>query len=77
MHSPSLPTDTAGPPPSPQSGQATANGFGLVNQEAVFRVCDQPHPLLVSSIVQHCLAARLDEAYQGMKVGQRSRGVSL
>lgn len=47
--------------------QATANGFGLVNQENVFRVCDQPHPILVGSIVKHCLEARIDEAYDGLK----------
>lgn len=48
--------------------QATANGFGLVNQENVFRVCDQPHPLLVSNIVKHCTEARIDDAYEGMRV---------
>ncbi|KAG7669509.1 hypothetical protein Ndes2526B_g05849 [Nannochloris sp. 'desiccata'] len=47
--------------------QATANGFGLVNQENVFRVCDQPHPLLVSNIVKHCTEARIDDAYEGMR----------
>ena len=47
--------------------QATANGFGLVTQESVFRVCDQPHPLLVGAIVRHCVNARIDEAYEGMR----------
>lgn len=27
--------------------QATRAGFGLVNMENVFKVCDQPHPLVV------------------------------
>ena len=31
-------------------------------------MCDQPHPLLVAAIVQHCARSRLDEAYKGMKV---------
>ena len=48
--------------------QATANGFGLVSQENVFRVCDQPHPFLVSGIVTSCMAAKIDDAYEGMKV---------
>ena len=48
--------------------QATANGFGLVSQDHVFRVCDQPHPVLVSSVVRHCLDARIDDAYEGLKV---------
>ncbi len=47
--------------------QATANGFGLINQDNVFRVCDQPHPLLVTDIIKKCLDAKIDEAYDGMK----------
>lgn len=47
--------------------QATFSGFGFINQENVFRVCDQPHPLLVSNIIRHCLGGNIDEAYQGMK----------
>lgn len=47
--------------------QSTANGFGLVNQEAVFKVCDQPHPLLVKNIVKLCTECRIDDAYEGMK----------
>lgn len=44
------------------------SGFRLVNRENVFRVCDQPHPLLVQEIVGHCGKARLQEAYAGMSV---------
>ena len=33
------------------------------------QVCDQPHPLLVAQIVRACMAAHLDDAYAGMKVG--------
>ncbi|KDD72922.1 hypothetical protein H632_c2727p0, partial [Helicosporidium sp. ATCC 50920] len=47
--------------------QATANGFGLVDARAVFRVCDQPHPVAVQEILAHCLAARIDDAYLGVK----------
>ena len=57
-------------PRLPARLQATANGFGLVSQEAVFRVCDQPHPVLVSSVVKQCMDARIDDAYNGMKVGR-------
>jgi replication factor C subunit 2/4 len=46
--------------------QATANGFGLVDGAAVFRVCDQPHPALVAAIVQRCTEARIDEAHAGL-----------
>ena len=48
--------------------QATHSGFGLVSSENVFRVCDQPHPLLVAKIVDSCLQANIDVAYDGMKV---------
>lgn len=42
-------------------------GFGLVTADNVFKVCDQPHPLLVASILKHCQAADLEQAYRGMK----------
>lgn len=48
--------------------QSTYGGFGLVNQENVFKVCDQPHPLLVSTIIGNCIKLKIDEAYEGMKV---------
>lgn len=43
------------------------------------QVCDQPHPVLVRSMLQHCLAARIDEAYVGMKVlgGVESGGLEV
>ena len=47
------------------------SGFRLVNRENVFRVCDQPHPLLVKEIVGHCGKARLEDAYRGMSVRRR------
>ena len=50
------------------SVQATVSGFRLVDRDNVFRVCDQPHPLLVKEIVDHCSKARMESAYLGMKV---------
>ena len=35
--------------------QATHSGFGYINQENVFKVCDQPHPTIVRKIINHCL----------------------
>ena len=57
----------------PAPPQATANGFGLVDPDNVFRVCDQPHPVLVSGVVQHCCEARIDDAYEGMSVSRAGR----
>lgn len=36
--------------------QATNSGFDHVNQVNVFKVCDQPHPTTVRSILDHCIA---------------------
>jgi replication factor C subunit 2/4 len=42
--------------------QATASGFGLVDRENVFKVCDQPHPLAVAAALKACAAGELDSA---------------
>eukprot|EP00043_Microstomoeca_roanoka_P005748 m.57695 g.57695 ORF g.57695 m.57695 type:complete len:322 (+) comp13103_c0_seq1:265-1230(+) len=47
--------------------QSTYAGFGLINAENVFKVCDQPHPLLVQAIVAACLEGDIDKAYGGMQ----------
>lgn len=46
--------------------QSTVNGFGHVNSENVFKVCDEPHPLLVKQMIEHCVDERLDEALKIM-----------
>ncbi|RNF24883.1 putative replication factor C, subunit 4 [Trypanosoma conorhini] len=38
--------------------QATHSGYGMVNAENVFKVCDQPHPLLVETIMDGCVRKR-------------------
>eukprot|EP00049_Salpingoeca_infusionum_P010233 m.173392 g.173392 ORF g.173392 m.173392 type:complete len:337 (+) comp14586_c2_seq1:112-1122(+) len=47
--------------------QSTYQGFGVVTSENVFKVCDQPHPLLIKAIVGACLEGRIDDAYSGMQ----------
>ncbi|KAJ3054789.1 replication factor C subunit 4 [Rhizophlyctis rosea] len=42
--------------------QSTHSGFGLVNADNVFKVCDQPHPVVVRDLVQACLEANVDTA---------------
>ena len=34
----------------------------MVNEENVFKVCDQPHPKLVQGLIQNCLAGECDKA---------------
>lgn len=42
--------------------QATAAGFDEINQENVFKVCDQPHPDLMQNVIKNCLMGKLTEA---------------
>lgn len=44
--------------------QSTNSGFGFINSENVFKVCDEPHPLLVKSMLGHCVDGNIDEAYR-------------
>jgi len=44
--------------------QSTFYGFSLVNSENVFKVCDEPHPLLVKEMLKSCINADIDEAYK-------------
>ena len=47
--------------------QATHSGFGYVNQENVFKVCDQPNPQVISDMLAHCLRGTVDDAYDRIK----------
>ncbi|TIA91128.1 hypothetical protein E3P99_01233 [Wallemia hederae] len=42
--------------------QSTHTGLGLVTPDAVFKVCDQPHPLLVQHLLESCNKADIDDA---------------
>ncbi|XP_057717340.1 replication factor C subunit 2 [Corythoichthys intestinalis] len=44
--------------------QSTHSGFGYINSENVFKVCDEPHPLLVKGMLGHCVDGNVDEAYK-------------
>merc|ERR1712146_369270 len=32
--------------------QSTHAGFGLVNAEYVFKICDQPHPMIIKDMIE-------------------------
>lgn len=36
--------------------QSTANGFDTINGENVFKVCDEPHPLLIKDMLHLCVS---------------------
>ena len=42
--------------------QATAAGFGVVEKDNVFKVCDQPHPDLMHNVLKCCLTGRFSDA---------------
>lgn len=42
--------------------QSTHNGFGHINSENVFKVCDEPHPLLIKQMIENCTEQKLEEA---------------
>ncbi|KAJ2776967.1 replication factor C subunit 4 [Coemansia interrupta] len=42
--------------------QSTASGFGLITPDNVFRVCDQPHPVVIRKMLGNCAKGEVDEA---------------
>lgn len=47
--------------------QSTCNGFGVVNSENVFKVCDEPHPLLIKKMLLLCVEGEIRESYKIMQ----------
>lgn len=44
--------------------QSTAQGFGQISSENVFKVCDEPHPMLIQDMIQHCAQNDIHKAYK-------------
>lgn len=44
--------------------QSTHNGFGEVNSQNVFKVCDEPHPMLIKEMLKHCVEGDIRKAYK-------------
>ena len=44
--------------------QSTHSGFGFVSGDNVFKVCDQPHPIVVQKIIQACIKGDIDAAME-------------
>lgn len=47
--------------------QSTFNGFDVVNAENVFKVCDEPHPLLIKDMIKLCAEGDIRQAYKLME----------
>lgn len=44
--------------------QSTYSGFGFVSADNVFKVCDQPHPILVQAFLRSCSKGNIDTAME-------------
>lgn len=44
--------------------QSTHSGFGFISGDNVFKVCDQPHPILVQAIIRACMKGEIDSAME-------------
>lgn len=44
--------------------QSTYNGFGTVNSENVFKVCDEPNPQLIKNMLISCTEGEIRKAYK-------------
>lgn len=44
------------------NAQATTAGFGFISSDNVFKVCDQPHPLVVKQMLEACAVADFETA---------------
>lgn len=42
--------------------QSTYSGFGIVTPANVYKVCDQPHPVAVQSIIKSCIDCKIEDA---------------
>jgi len=42
--------------------QSTVSGFGFVSADSVFKVCDQPHPVVIQKLLSSCEKADLSDA---------------
>lgn len=44
--------------------QSTAQGFSHVSPDNVFKVCDEPHPMLVKNMLEACTKQDIHAAYK-------------
>lgn len=42
--------------------QSTHSGFGFVSGDNVFKVCDQPHPIVLQAMIRACMRGDVDAA---------------
>lgn len=42
--------------------QSTSAGYEQVTEKNVYKVCDQPHPLMGTQIIKHCINSNFNDA---------------
>ncbi|KZS95843.1 P-loop containing nucleoside triphosphate hydrolase protein [Sistotremastrum niveocremeum HHB9708] len=47
--------------------QSTHSGFGFVSADNVFKVCDQPHPVLVQALLRSCHKSNINDAMEKLQ----------
>jgi replication factor C subunit 2/4 len=47
--------------------QSTYSGFNFVSPDNVFKVCDQPHPVVVQKMIAECQSQKVDDALDGLR----------
>jgi replication factor C subunit 2/4 len=43
--------------------QCTAAAYGQINQEYVYKVCDEPHPNKINEMFAHCMNGETRDAF--------------
>lgn len=46
--------------------QSTANGFGEITEKNVFKICDEPHPMLIMDMLRHTIRGDIHKSYKIM-----------
>src|SRR5690606_28957435 len=61
--------------------QLTYNGYGDINPENVYKLCDKPHPIVIKDIFLACYNKNLKEAIRLLEIlrekGYSSSDISL
>lgn len=47
--------------------QSTYSGFNFISPDNVFKVCDQPHPIIVKKMLGACQKGDVDLALDGLR----------
>lgn len=47
--------------------QSTWTGLGFVSPDNVFKVCDQPHPLIIKEILMACYVGDIEKAMEKLR----------